>query len=93
MDGEGAEMDLRTDRPKFLQRPDILALIPKRIKRHITHPGDVGQIYGFQELFLYLEQSSAAIDLRLLVTAYFASSPYLRRHLSMSYVTVGDHTA
>ena len=91
LDGEDAEMDLSMDRPKFLQRRDIMALIPKHIKRHITHSGDNGQIHGFQELFLYLEKSAAAMDLRQLVAAYFASSPELRSHLSMSSVTVGDH--
>jgi hypothetical protein len=83
VDGEDAETDLSMDRAKFLQRHDIMALIPKHIKRHIIHPGDRGQIHGFQELFVYLENSSVALELRQLVAAYFAESPELRPHLSM----------
>ena len=84
MNGEDAEMDLSVDRARFLQRRDIIVLIPKHIKKHMIHPGDNGQIQGFQELFIHLEKSSAAMDLRRLVVAYFAESPELRSHLSKS---------
>ena len=89
-DGGDAETDLSMDRPKFLQCRDIMALIPERIKGNITHSGHNEQIGGFQDLFLYLKENSAAMELRQLVTAYFASCPELRSHLSMSSVTVGD---
>ena len=84
MDGVDAEADLSQDRANFLQRHDIMALVPRYIKRFITHPGDNGQIRGFEELFVYLETTSAASELRRLVEAYFAKSPALRLHLSMS---------
>ena len=84
VDGVDAEADLSQDRAKFLKRRDIMVLIPRHIKRFIIHPGDNGQIRGFEELFVYLEITSAASELRRLVEAYFAESPALQLHLSMS---------
>lgn len=87
VEGEEAETDLSIDRPRFMQRQDIMELIPRNIKKHITHPGDIGQIHGFQELFVYLERSSASEELRRLIVDYFARSPTLRGHLSQSLPT------
>jgi hypothetical protein len=82
VEGEDAETELSIDRPRFVQRQDIMKLIPRSIKKHITHPGDNGQIHGFEELFVYLERSSASEELRRLIIDYFARSPTLRGHLS-----------
>jgi hypothetical protein len=62
-----------------------MALIPRHIKMHIIHPGDNGQIRGFEELFVYLEVISVASELRGLVEGYFAESPVLQPHLSVSF--------
>ena len=87
IDGENAEIDLSDDRPAFIQRKDIMTLIPGRIRKHIVHQGDNGQIEGFQELFVHLERSPAAEDLRRLIVDYFARSPALRGHLSQLLTT------
>ena len=61
---------------------EILNLIPARIRKHITHPGDIAQIEGFQELFTHLNEDPGSKALRQLVVSYFAGSPSLREHLS-----------
>jgi hypothetical protein len=81
-DSEEAEEALGADRPRFVQRQDIMVLIPRDIKKHIHHSGDNGQIKGFEELFVHLERSSAASELRGLIVAYFKTYPELRGHLS-----------
>ena len=84
MDGVIAEVDLCSDRAGFLQRHDIMALLPMRIKKFIANPSPNAQIEGFEELFVLLEINPGASELRQLVKAYFAESPALRGHLSMS---------
>ena len=81
-------MDLSTDRPRFILRKDMMTLIPSNIKKRIIHPGDNGQIQGFQELFVHLERSSAADELRALIVEYFMRSPQLRAHLSQLLSTL-----
>src|ERR1700733_1786922 len=66
-----------------------MALIPRNIKTHILHPGDTGQIRGFEELFVYLEITPVALELRQLVVTYFAESPALRSHLSAYAMSLG----
>ena len=85
LDGEDAETDLSADRPRSMQRKDIMELIPKGIKKHIVHPGVEGQIWGFEELFVHLERSTAAGELRRLIIDYFTRSPSLRGHLSQLF--------
>ena len=81
---EEAEEALLADRPRFLQQHGILCLLPQDIRKCIAYNGDNGQINGFEKLFVYLECSSAAGELRERIVAYFYSSPHLRGHLSTS---------
>jgi len=75
LDGDDAEAALCFDRPAFIMRHDILKLIPGSIQRRITHPGDIVNIEGFWELFIYLNKTPGQKVLRQLVESYFASSP------------------
>ena|ERR1700733_8566215 len=64
VNSDEAEDALCRDRPGFIMRREILKLIPRKIKRHITHPGDNAQIKGFQELFIYLNKHPGSERLR-----------------------------
>jgi hypothetical protein len=80
----------------FLQQHDILPLLPRDIRKHVHHNGDNGQIKGFEELFVHLERSSAACELRERIVAYFKGSPLLHGHLSRSFycrITLSNHRA
>ena len=79
-----AEASLCEDRPAFVLRNDIMALIPNHIKKHIIHSNANAQILGFQELFVYLNKDRSPARLRQLISAYFNDSPPLRGHLSQS---------
>ena len=85
-DSEEAEEALAADRQRFLQQRAILRLLPRDIRKHVNHNGDNGQIKGFEELFVYLERSSAAGELRARMIAYFKGCPVLRAHLSRSFI-------
>lgn len=84
MDSDEAEDALCHDRPGFIMRREILKLIPGKIKKHITHPGDNAQIKGFQELFVYLNKHPGPERLRRAVAAFFDDTVHLRPHLSQS---------
>ena len=86
-DREEAESALRADRPAFIIRRDIMKFVPEYIRACIISPGDIAQIKGFQELFIYLNQDASA-TLRQLVVAYFRNTPSLRGHLSQSCASV-----
>ena len=81
---EEAEAALCTDRSSFILRHDISRLIPMKIRKRITHPGDNAQIDGFEELFIHLNSHRDVEQLRRLITAYFRHSPTLCGHLSQS---------
>jgi hypothetical protein len=82
VESDAAEEALCDDRSSFVVRHDIMEVIPGRIRRRITHSGDIAQIEGFRDLFVYLNDRSSPQKLRQLVIAYFRGSPYLRGHLS-----------
>jgi hypothetical protein len=79
-----AEVDLAADRAGFVLRGDIIASIPKEIRRHIEHPEPSAQIRGFRDLFIHLNDERCPQRLRRLIEAYFRNTPYLRGHLSQS---------
>jgi hypothetical protein len=60
--------------------------MPQGIRKYIYYNGDNGQIRGFDELFVYLERSSAAAELRERIVAYFKSHLDLRGHLSRYFI-------
>ena len=70
-----------SDRPRFLQQPEILELIPKSIMKKINNPGDIAQLLGFEALFIYLERPGTD-DLRERIETYFWNHRDLRGHLS-----------
>ena|ERR1700733_3481156 len=84
VNSDEAEDALCHDRPGFIMRREILKLIPRKIKRHITHPGDNAQIKGFQELLVYLNKHPGPQRLRRGVAAFFDDTVHLRPHLSQS---------
>ena len=74
---------LAEDRQRFLRRDDLLRLIPRRIERYITSIDESSQIWGFDELFEYLDrETNRAHELREGIVNYFTASPDLRGHLS-----------
>ena len=73
---DDARVELSLDRVGFLQRRDIMALIPSHIRRRIHHPGGVAQVEGFQDLLILLNLDPDA-ELRRLIIDYFNSSPTL----------------
>lgn len=77
-----ARLDLSYDRPNFIQKADIMELIPSDIVKHIEHPGVDAQITGFQELFIRLNMDPSADELRKRVVKYFKNTPFLCEHLS-----------
>ena len=77
-----AQIALSEDRPAFISRRDIMALIPDNIKLFIMHTDPRAQIDGFQELFVLLNNDPNRTTLRRLIEAYFNDSPPLRGHLS-----------
>ena len=49
-----------SDLPSFLQRQDILALVPSHIRRRLRHSGDSAQLMGTEELFNLLDSDPDA---------------------------------
>jgi len=76
-----AEVDLCGDIDNFVQRQDIMLLIPRDIRMLILHPGDIARIKGISELFTFLNINSDTQHIRLLMVDYFENTPYLRGHL------------
>jgi len=89
---DDAEASLCEDRPAFVLRNDIMALIPITITKYMIHSGPEAQVRGFQELFLYLNKDPSQAPLRQLIHAYFNDSPSLRGHLSQSSLTFFNDT-
>jgi hypothetical protein len=81
---DDAEAALCEDRSVFILRNDIMALIPRQIKKHMIHSDSKAHIHGFQELFVYLNKDRSPTRLRQLIYAYFNDSPPLRGNLSQS---------
>jgi hypothetical protein len=82
IDSDQAQNELSSDRPAFILRKDIMALIPSDIKRHIIHPDAIAQIRGFTDLFIFLNNDYNATSLRPLIETYFNDSTPLRGNLS-----------
>jgi len=76
-----AEVNLCADINSFVQRPDIILLIPRDIRILILHPGDIARIKGISELFTFLNTNPDAQHIRRLMLDYFENTPYLRGHL------------
>jgi len=74
IESDQAQTELSQDRPAFISRNDIMALIPRDIKLHIVHSDAIAQIRGFKELFVLLNNDYNATSLRRLIVAYFNDS-------------------
>ena len=86
-----AQVALSVDRPSFVQRQDIMALIPSYIRRRLLYPGDIPRIEGFQELFMFFNTDPGPAALHRQIIAYFEGSPVLRNQLSQSlFFSVSD---
>jgi len=83
---DDARVELSIHRAGFLQRRDIMALIPSHIRRRIRHPEGVARVEGFQDLLILLNLDPDAEQLRRLIIDYFKSSPTLRVQLG-SYMS------
>jgi len=79
---DDAEAALCADRPTFIMRHEILKRTPGKIKKCITFPGDIAQIEGFQELFIYLTERPGSKALHRLIVSSIAGFHSLREHLS-----------
>ena len=79
---EDAEVALGEDRANFLQRWDIMSLIPIHVRRRIAHLGGIAQIEGFYQLFVLLNADPDTVQLRQLIVDYFKQSHYLRGYIS-----------
>lgn len=84
MDPEAARHVLSTDRAQFVQRGDIMELIPVETRLRIKYPTADGHIDGFRELFVHLATNPPEVvdELRQLIIGYYRSSHALRGHLS-----------
>ena len=80
-----AQVALSADRPSFVQRRDIMALIPSYIRRRLVYPGDIPRIEGFQDLFIFLNTDPDTAVLRGQIIVYFEGSPALRNQLSQCF--------
>ena len=85
--GYCAQVALSADRPSFVQRQDIMALIPSYIRRRLLYPGDIPRVEGFQELFTLLNTDPDTAVLRGQIIGYFEGSPALRVQLSQSLIS------
>ena len=86
INSEEAENDLRMDRAQFVQQRELMASLPADIRKHIVHLGDNAQVKGFEDLFIFLDRSPTADNLRQMVVHYFNKSPSLRGHLSKPHM-------
>ena len=92
INSDEAEAALCNDRPSFVVRRDIMALVPSHIKRRMIHPDPSAHIPGFRELFIYLNNNQSSMRLRQMIEDYFDNSLPLRGNLSQSSLVSCDDT-
>jgi len=80
-DVEEAQIALANEREAFLERKDIMILLPQDIRRHLYFKGDNAQVKAFQDLFVHLGRSSTTDDLHKKVSGFFSATPALKSRL------------